>query len=144
MIQSTQFHQLNCLGRDGIARLYWYRFDHEADLLGNRWHFQVNQTSALPPADSGFDLSAYEYDSTNVFVHTVVTLHRGIYGRKGIRDSLYPEIRQLLGKGVFSSSNRSPIDSSESRNPAGEAVWRRLLANSQAYYDPTIDRYFVA
>lgn len=142
MLATSPFVPLQCVGRNGAAQTFWYRYYTDTDLLGTKWSIEVH-TSPHPPYDHGFQVTLEEYDPATVFVHAVVTIQPEIYGRKGIRDSLYPELRRVLGRNVCSSSNRFPRDPSEERNPEGEAVWLRLQAAGLATYDSDRDRFFL-
>ncbi|MEN8169208.1 MAG: hypothetical protein ABFS08_03210 [Pseudomonadota bacterium] len=130
-------NKFNCIDKHGHTREFNYSVDK--DLSQDKWTFRVYN---IPPLQSGdfFEISVEQINNQEVRI--IMMNNYGIpeYSGAGISDYMIPEISQVLGAVVVSSSNLHP-SGGVYRTPDATKVWERLKANGKAVYDSKNDVY---
>lgn len=97
------------------------------------------RTIPPPPDAVFFELTLSPIDSDTLKVIAICAHHRR-YRRRGIPEALLPRVSELCRARLRSSSNRGE-NSNEWRTSESTRMWRRLVANGLASYDPVQDEF---
>lgn len=122
--------EIECFGKDGIRRIFKYKFDY--DHQEKSWHFRVYTVD-----DSSvdfFESTVKLIDDNTVQQISIEVNDQQHYGAKGIPESLLPEISNVLDKKLISSPSQHP-DTSIRRNESATKMWWRLCKKKIAEYD---------